>query len=59
MQRHAHMVDLLRPGLSFDSELRNFNAKQELTEEDFDMIIEKAEQIKNAAKEAKKQKYGK
>jgi hypothetical protein len=59
MQRNAHMVDLLRPDLSFDEQLKSFNCKQELTEEDFDLIIEKTKQIKNAAKEAKKQRFRK
>lgn len=59
MKRNAHMVDLLRPELSFDEQLKNFNCKRELTEEDFDLIIEKTEQIKNAALEAKKQRFEK
>ena len=59
MRRHAHMVDLLRPELSFDEQLENFRWKQELTEEDFDTIIEKTKQVKKAAKEAKKLRFGK
>ncbi len=59
MQRHAHMVDLLRPALSYESELENFGNKRELTEEDFNIIIEKAEQIKKAAGVAKMQRYRK
>lgn len=58
MQRHAHMVDFLRPGLSFDEQLTNFLCKHELTEEDFDLIIEKTDVIKKAALEAKKQRFG-
>jgi hypothetical protein len=59
MPRNAHMVDLLRPELSFEDQLRNFKCKEELTEKDFDLIIEKTEQIKMAAQEAKKQRYPK
>lgn len=59
MSRNAHMIDLLCPELSFEDQLRNFNCKSELTEEDFDLIIEKTERVKNAAKEAKRQRYGK
>jgi ornithine carbamoyltransferase len=59
MARNAHMVDLLRPELSFDGELRNLLYKSELTQKDFNTIIEKAEQVKNAAKEARKQRFGK
>ena len=59
MRRHAHMVDLLRPELSFDEQLENFRWKQELTEEDFNVIIEKAKQVKKAAKEARKLRFGK
>jgi hypothetical protein len=53
------MVDLLRPELSYDEQVKNFSYKQELTEEDFDIIIKKAEQIKKAAATAKKQRFGK
>lgn len=59
MRRHAHMVDLLRPELSVDEQLNNFHCKQELTENDFNVIIEKAEQVKKAAEEARKQRFGK
>ncbi len=59
MRRHTHMVDLLRPELSYDEQVENFGYKQELTEEDFDSIIEKAEQIKKAAATAKMQRYKK
>ncbi len=59
MKRHTHMVDLLRPELSYDEQVKNFSYKQELTEEDFDIIIKKAEQIKKAAATAKKQRFGK
>ena len=59
MRRHAHMVDLLRPELSFDEQLENFRWKQELTEEDFNVIIEKTKQVKKAAKEARKLRFGK
>lgn len=59
MQRNAHMVDLLRPELSFDEQLENFLYKRELTENDFDLIIEKTEQVKKAAEQARKQRYGK
>ncbi len=59
MQRHAHMVDLLRPELSYEEQVKIFGYKRELTEEDFDIIIEKAEQIKKAATTAKKQRHEK
>ena len=41
MKRHQHMVDLLRPDLTTDEQIFNFQHKRELTEEDFDEIIEK------------------
>lgn len=59
MKRNAHMVDLLRPELSYEGQLENFRCKQELTEEDFNVIIENTKLIKKAAKEARKQRYGK
>lgn len=58
MHRNAHMVDLLRPDLSFDEEVRTFSYKQELTEEDFNTIIEKAEQVKKAAEAVRKARFG-
>ena len=57
LSRNAHMVDLLRPTLTFDNELRNLLCKRELTEEDFDHIIENSEMVKKAATEAKAQRF--
>ncbi len=52
-------LDLLRPELSYEEQVKTFGHKQELTEEDLDIIIEKAEQIKKAAGIAKMYRYGK
>lgn len=54
MKRHAHMVDLLRPTLTLSEQVDILEHKQELTIEDLDMIIEKAELVMLAAVAAKR-----
>lgn len=59
MHRNAHMVDLLRPENGYEEQLKSFSNKRDLTEEDFNTIIDKAKQVKKAAEEIRKQRFGK
>lgn len=59
MKRHQHMVDLLRPELNIKEEVFNLQHKHELTLEDLDLIVEKADLVKRAAEVARRQRYGK
>lgn len=54
MKRHKHMLDLLRPGITFSDEVEFILRKKELTIEDLDLIIENAEKVMLAAVAAKR-----
>jgi hypothetical protein len=49
MKRHAHMIDLLRPGLTFTQALEFLGRKHELTQEDLKTIRDNALGVSRAA----------
>lgn len=49
MNRNAYALDLLRPDLTTEEQVQHMFAKRELTQEDFDVIIDACKKISAAA----------
>lgn len=59
MKRNAHMVDLLRPDLTYQQQKDQLTQKKELTEEDLIQIADKADALRLAAECVRIERYGK